>query len=92
MSTVACKLCLLRLRVKWISWYFCRAKAAPCWAAHLRHLVCATSSLWQFSSVVFLKVRILVSSTNPSAVVGSSSSVGRSVEQVAIVYSELYTR
>ncbi|KYG40063.1 hypothetical protein M433DRAFT_160949, partial [Acidomyces richmondensis BFW] len=41
----------------------------------------ATSSLWQFSSVVFPKVRILVSSTNPSAVVGPSSSVGRSVEE-----------
>jgi hypothetical protein len=79
-STVACRLCLFRLLVKWISWYFCGAKAAPCWAAHLRHLSCATLSLWQFSSVVFPKVRMLVSSTNPSAVVGPSSSVGRSVE------------
>jgi len=79
-STVACRLCLLLFLVKWISWYFCGAKTAPCWAAHLRHLACAASSLWQFSSVVFPKVRILVSSTKPSAVVGPSSSIGRNVE------------
>lgn len=67
-------------RWKCMSRYLSGANVAPCVRAHSAQTSCALSSLRQLSSVERIKARMLVSSTNPAALVCWLLSSGKSVD------------
>ena len=55
----------MRFLVKWISWYFSGENWTPCRLAHSIQVLCAFSSVLQFSAAVGPYVIRFVSSTKP---------------------------
>ena len=67
MLTVATRLEAFLLRVKWTSSYFCGANFIPDFSAYFRHFLWTRSVFLQLSTVDVPTVRMLTSSTYPTA-------------------------